>query len=276
MTSARSFSCSPRRWLWAAPLLFAALGELISERAGVLNINLEAMMLGGAFCGVWAASLTASLLAGFIGAALAGIAIATLHGVLCIALRAEQVVSGVALNILVLGATTYAAGAIFGSDASRSVQTLSVWPVPFLSELPVIGRILFEQTAMTYVAFLLIPLVWWILNRTVAGLALQAVGEQAAGATSMGINVHGVRWMALLACGALAGIGGGQLTSGGSGNVHSERDGRARFRCVGGRRVRAVAAVWHNGPRLFSSPLSNRSRSARKSWAFACRIRYSS
>lgn len=201
----------------AAPLLFAALGELISERAGILNINLEAMMLGGAFCGVWVASLTASLLAGFVGAALAGIAIAVVHGVLCIVLRAEQVVSGVALNILVLGATTYAAGAAFGSNTGRSVQTLSIWPIPLLSDLPFVGRILFEQTAMTYVAFLLIPLVWWIVNRTVAGLALQAAGEQAAGATSMGINVRRVRWGAILTCGALAGIGGGQLTLAGLG-----------------------------------------------------------
>jgi simple sugar transport system permease protein len=202
---------------FAAPLLFAALGELISERAGILNINLEAMMLGGAFCGVWAASVTASLFAGFVAAALAGIAIATIHGVLCIALRAEQVVSGVALNILVLGLTTYGAGAIFGSNIGRSMDTLTAWPIPFLSDLPLVGRILFEQTATTYIAFLLVPLVWWGINRTVVGLALQATGEQAAAALSMGINIRLVRWTALLTCGALAGIGGGQLTLAGLG-----------------------------------------------------------
>jgi len=159
----------------ASPLLFAALGELISERAGILNINLEAMMLGGAFCGVWAASATTSLFAGFVGAGLAGVIIAAVHGVLCIVLRAEQVVSGVALNVL------------------------------------------FNQTAATYIAFLLVPLVWWGINRTVAGLALQATGEQPAAAISMGINVRLSRWIALLTCGALAGIGGGQLTLAGLG-----------------------------------------------------------
>jgi ABC-type uncharacterized transport system permease subunit len=201
----------------AAPLLFAALGELISERAGILNINLEAMMLGGAFCGVWAASAAASLFAGFVGAALAGVLIAAIHGVLCIALRAEQVVSGVALNILVLGATTYGVGAVFGSNVSRSVETLTALPIPFLSDLPLVGRVLFDQTATTYIAFLLVPLIWWAINRTVVGLALQATGEQATAAMSMGINIRLVRWTALLTCGALAGIGGGQLTLAGLG-----------------------------------------------------------
>jgi ABC-type uncharacterized transport system permease subunit len=201
----------------AAPLLFAALGELISERAGILNINLEAMMLGGAFCGVWAASATASLFAGFVGAALAGVLIAAIHGVLCIALRAEQVVSGVALNILVLGATTYGVGAVFGSNVSRSVETLTALPIPFLSDLPLVGRVFFDQTATTYIAFLLVPLIWWAINRTVVGLALQATGEQATAAMSMGINIRLVRWTALLTCGALAGIGGGQLTLAGLG-----------------------------------------------------------
>jgi ABC-type uncharacterized transport system permease subunit len=201
----------------ATPLLFAALGELISERAGILNINLEAMMLGGAFCGVWAASATASLFAGFVGAALAGIVIAAIHGVLCIALRAEQVVSGVALNILVLGVTTYGVGAVFGSNVSRSVETLTALPIPFLSGLPFAGRVLFDQTATTYIAFLLVPLMWWAINRTVVGLALQATGEQATAAMSMGVNIRLVRWAALLTCGALAGIGGGQLTLAGLG-----------------------------------------------------------
>jgi ABC-type uncharacterized transport system permease subunit len=201
----------------AAPLLYAALGELVSERAGILNINLEAMMLGGAFCGVWVTSITDSLFAGFVGAALAGMVIAAMHGVLCIVLGAEQVVSGVALNILVLGATTYGAGAVFGSNISRSVDTLPVWALPFLSDLPLVGRVLFDQTATTYIAFLLVPIVWWGINRTVVGLALQATGEQASAAISMGINIQFVRWAALLTCGALAGIGGGQLTLAGLG-----------------------------------------------------------
>jgi ABC-type uncharacterized transport system permease subunit len=201
----------------AAPLLFAALGEVISERAGILNINLEAMMLAGAFCGVWAASLTSSLLAGFLGAAMAGALIATVHGVLCIQLRAEQIVSGVALNILVLGATTYASSVVFVGGLSRTVETLPIYPIPLLSNIPVAGRILFEQTPLTYVAFALIPLVWWGLNRTTLGLAVQATGEQAAGAASMGINVRVTRWAALLTCGVLAGIGGAQLTLAGLG-----------------------------------------------------------
>jgi ABC-type uncharacterized transport system permease subunit len=97
------------------------------------------------------------------------------------------------------------------------VETLTALPIPFLSGLPFAGRVLFDQTATTYIAFLLVPLMWWAINRTVVGLALQATGEQATAAMSMGVNIRLVRWTALLTCGALAGIGGGQLTLAGLG-----------------------------------------------------------
>ena len=202
---------------FAAPLIFAAIGELISEKAGVINIELEAMMLAGAFCGVWAALGSGSLAVGFIGAALGGVLVAFAHGILCFVFRAEQVVSGVVLNIFVLGLTTFGMGPIFGSNFGRATPTLSPLVFPYLSSMPIVGRLLFSYTATVYVAFLLVPAAWWLINRTKIGLALQAAGEAPEAATSMGIKVYRVRWLALTLCGALAGIGGSQLTLAGLG-----------------------------------------------------------
>jgi ABC-type uncharacterized transport system permease subunit len=193
------------------------MGELVSEKTGVINIQLDGMMLAGAFSGVWAALASGSIVIGFAGAALGGMIVAALHGVLCLVLRADQVVSGVVLNILVLGLTTFGIGAVFGGDLGNAAPTLSPVPIPFLSDIPVVGRALFTHTVTVYIALLLVPAVWWLFNRTTFGLALQAAGEAPAAATSMGIRLRKVRWIALLACGALAGIGGGQLTLAGLG-----------------------------------------------------------
>jgi simple sugar transport system permease protein len=202
---------------FAAPLIYAAMGELISERAGVINIELEGMMLAGAFCGVWGALAAGDVGFGFVAGALGGIAVALAHGVLCFLARAEQVVSGVVLNILVLGLTTFAIAPVFGASAGRPGPTLVPLPVPLLADIPVIGRVLFNQTIGVYGAFVAVVGVWWLVSRTTTGLAIQAVGEVPAAAASMGINVRRQRWMALLACGALAGIGGAQLTLSGLG-----------------------------------------------------------
>jgi general nucleoside transport system permease protein len=147
---------------FAAPLVFAAVGELISEKAGVINIELDGMMLSGAFCGVWAALISSSLSAGFIAAALGGALVAVAHGILCLVFRAEQVVSGVILNILVLGLTTFGIGPVFGADLGRSAPTLNLISFPYLSELPIVGRVLFSQTPTVYLAFLLVPATWYL------------------------------------------------------------------------------------------------------------------
>lgn len=196
----------------AAPLLFAALGELISETAGVINIGLEGMMLSGAFCGVWAAQATGSIAAGFIVATVGGVLVAAVHGVTCLVFGANQVVSGVVLNVLVLGLTTFGIAAVFNADLSRSVDTLPRLRIPLLAELPVVGPALFDQNAGVYAAFLLVPVTLWALNRTTVGLQLKSVGERPASAEALGVRVHAVRWAALLTCGAAAGVGGAQLT----------------------------------------------------------------
>jgi ABC-type uncharacterized transport system permease subunit len=225
----------------AAPLIYAAMGELLSEKAGIINIQLEGMMLAGAFCGVWGTLATGSLVAGFASATLGGVLVAVIHGVLCLVFDAQQVVSGVVLNILVLGLTTYAIGPVFGGDLGSAAATLPTVPIPALSEIPIVGRALFSQNIMVYVALFLVGALWWLVYRTTFGLALQAAGEAPAAARSMGVNVRRVRWQMLLASGALAGVGGGQLTLAGLGTFTQN--------VTAGRGFIALAAVvfgrWH-------------------------------
>ncbi len=200
-----------------APLLLAALGELISELGGVINIELEAMMLAGAFAGVLGAFLTRSVLLAFAIAMLGGILVAAVHGVACLSLRANQVVSGVALNILTLGMTSFLLATIIGPRVGQAVANLSPIRVPSLSGLPLIGPALFGQNAVTYLAYLAVPVTWYALSRTRAGLGLRAVGELPSAAESLGLHVIRTRWIALGICGAMAGAGGGLLALGGLG-----------------------------------------------------------
>lgn len=201
----------------SAPLLFTALGELISETAGVINIQLEGMMLMGAFTAMLGAFVSHRIEAGFIAAALGGLLIATVHGVMCLVFRVNQVVSGVVLNLLALGITTFGLEVIFGSNFNRSVPTLGKFAIPLLSRLPVIGQAFFNQPISVYLAFLAVPLIWFLLNRTAAGLALRATGERPEAADALGLRVLRVRWIALLTCGVLAGVGGAQLILAGLG-----------------------------------------------------------
>jgi general nucleoside transport system permease protein len=233
---------------FAAPLVFAAIGELISEKAGMINIQLDGMMLSGAFCGVWAALVSGSLTAGFVGAALGGTLVAVAHGVLCLVFRAEQVVSGVVLNILVLGLTTFGIVPVFGTDLSRTAPTLSPISIPHFSELPIVGRVLFSQTPTVYLAFLLAPAAWYLFSRTTFGLALRAVGEAPAAGLSMGIKIRRLRWIALIACGALAGVGGSQLTLAGLGTFTQN--------VTAGRGFIALAAVIFGSWRPFGTLLA--------------------
>lgn len=200
----------------SAPLLFAAIGELISERAGVINIQLEGMMLCGAFAGVLGARVLSDPWLGFPVAALGGLALAALHGLLCFRFAANQVVSGVVLNILALGATTFLLSQLPGGGG-RGVGGIPDVPVPLLSAIPVLGPALFDQNLMVYAAYACVGILWWALRRTSAGLALSAVGERPEAAASLGVDVRLVRWLAVLACGALAGIGGGLLALAGLG-----------------------------------------------------------
>lgn len=197
----------------AIPILLAALGGMFAERAGVLNIALEGMMLAGAFCGFAAAYLSGSLWFGVALGMIAGAVLGLVLAFYTVRLTSNQVVVGIAINLLMVGATSYAFRAVFGpgTDAPRVTPFPSI-PIPFLSDLPVLGPLLFQQGILVYLAFVLVPLSWVLLSRMSAGMAVTAVGEHPEAAETLGISVARVRTLCLAASGLLAGLGGAFLS----------------------------------------------------------------
>ena len=197
---------------YGTPLVFASLGELLTERSGVLNLGVEGMMLGGAVMGFWAVQHAPgagpfSLAAAVLVAALAGATLALIHSFLVITLRANQIVSGLALTIFAIGLSSYLGSQLELADVPARHQFNSFLPAA-LRHAPIVGPILFDQTALVYLswAFVLIAMVY--LTRTRLGLNVRAVGESPAAADAMGINVTAYRYAHTLVGGALAGIGG--------------------------------------------------------------------
>lgn len=198
----------------AAPLILVALGGLLAERAGVMSISLEGYMLAGAFAAV-AVSNSSGIWAGVAAAACAGLAFALLHGVLSITLRVNQIISGLALNLLALGATGYVNTLVFGQgQAGKQVPAFSTYRIPGLGSIPGVGNILFNQTPFTYFAAVLLVVIVVYLRRTRSGLSLHAVGEHPAAADARGISVWRTRYVAVAVSGVLAGIGGAALSIG--------------------------------------------------------------
>jgi ABC-type uncharacterized transport system permease subunit len=206
-------------WLFAAvllatPLVWAAAGELVSQRAGVLNVGLEGMMLTGAFGAyvvVWhTGSFTLGVFAGAVGGAFA----AALMALLSVSLRADQIIVGVGLNILAFGITAFFINELFPAGEVPVLDRPGPVAIPLLSDIPVIGKALFRQTPLVYLAYLSVPLVWLILFRTRFGLGLRATGEMPAAVDSAGVNVDLVRWAGTTAAGISAGIGGAFLSIG--------------------------------------------------------------
>jgi general nucleoside transport system permease protein len=192
----------------AVPLMLAGLGELVSEKAGLLNLSLEGMMLAGAFGGALGAFLTGSPLVGLGFALLCSCLVAALQGVFSIVLQANQIVSGIGLNITVLGLTTVASRAVFGRDAGFTIAGFAKLPVPGLHDLPVAGQVLFTQSGFVYAAPLLALAIATLLYRTTPGLALRAAGDEPRAVDKSGASVAGVRWLAVLTTGLAAGLGG--------------------------------------------------------------------
>jgi general nucleoside transport system permease protein len=206
----------------AVPLLFAATGETVSERAGVLNISLEGIMLSAAFAaaaGSWAAGSPA------IGLLL-GLAVATLVGLaqafLSVTLRANQIVVGLGINILALGATTLLSRELLGTRSQVDIPGFAHWHIPLLSDLPLVGPAFFRQVGLTYLALLLVPLTWWLLRHTPLGLAVDAVGSDPRAADKTGLSVTRVRYGAVVYASLLAGFGGMFLSIG---DIHTFTEG---------------------------------------------------
>lgn len=192
----------------ATPLLLAAMGEVIAERSGVLNLGVEGMMLGGALAGFAGAVTTGSLWLGFLIGATVGAMMALIHAVFCISLKSDQVISGIMLTLLGVGLTTY-----FSRNWSgRSIDGFSRVTIPGLAEIPYIGTAFFSITPLDYLALVLVPAVWFLLFRTNIGAEITAVGEDPETADTAGVPVFRIQYACVILGGAFAGAGGAQLS----------------------------------------------------------------
>lgn len=192
----------------ATPLVIAAVGELVTERAGVLNLGVEGMMIVGASAGFAAAILSGSSLIGVLVGVLAGCALSAIFGILVIFFAANQVATGLALTILGVGMS----GLIGSGFVGLKRESIAHLDIPVLSELPVVGRLIFGQDPFVYSSLALVVAVSWFLNQTRAGLTLRAVGENHASAHALGLPVRRIRMLSVLFGGACAGLAGAYLS----------------------------------------------------------------
>ena len=199
---------------FATPLAFAAMGGIFSERSGVVNIGLEGMMLAGAFFGIWATASSGSWVIGLAVAVLAGGALALVHAFFSIHLRADQIVSGTAINFLALGITGYLFRSIYGSEGTPTVARIPDLRLPGVDQLPLVGAVIGQLNLMIWLMFVLLLLAWFVLFRTRAGLRLRAVGEHPRAADTVGISVYRVRYAGVTTSGMLAALGGAYLSIG--------------------------------------------------------------
>ncbi len=200
---------------YATPLLFAALGGVMSERSGVINIGLEGMMLMGAFFGVWGADITGSWVLGLIIAMASGVALALIHAVFAITLRADQIVSGFAMNLLALGITGYFYVSHYGTEGTPDnlPRTPDVH-LPGIQDIPFVGDIFGQLNILIWLGLLTVLLLWVLLFRTSTGLRLRSVGENPLAAETAGLSPVRIRYRAVAASGALAAAGGAYLSIG--------------------------------------------------------------
>ena len=192
----------------ATPLLYAALGELITEKSGVLNLGVEGMMLVGAVCGFAAVHYSGSAGLGILGGAAAGALLSLMFAALVLGFQASQVATGLALTIFGVGLS-----AMLGQDlVGVAYDGLPKVAIPFLSDLPIVGALLFNHDILVYGSILLVVLVWWFLKYSRSGLILRAVGDSHDAAHAMGYSVVRIRLLAILFGGAMSGIAGAYLS----------------------------------------------------------------
>lgn len=227
----------------ATPLLFAATGETMTERSGVINLGVEGTMLAGALAAALGATAWGPW-GGLAASALAGMLLAAVFAVLVIGARADQIITGTAISLGAIGLTGAVYRQAYGAEgAGLELPTFAPLAIPLLSNIPVFGPAFFEQPFPTYLAFAGVPLVWWLLFRTRTGLALRATGEGAAMARAVGIRTSLLRAGATVVGGAFAGLGGASLVL--------AQVGTFTERITAGRGFLAIAIVvlgrWHPG-----------------------------
>ncbi len=203
----------------AAPILWASLGGLSSERSGIINIGLEGMMLAGAFFAVVGSAFLHSPWLGLFCAALAGGCFGLLHAWLCIRWRVDQIVSGIGINLLSLGITGFLLLRVFGAHGnSPAVPKFNSFSIDFIHAIPFIGepiaRLLFPLCALHLILVVVVGLMWWLFWKSVWGLRLRATGENPHAVRSAGLYPHRIQYVAVTLSGVLAGIGGAQLSIG--------------------------------------------------------------
>lgn len=190
------------------PILYATLGEIFTERSGILNLGVEGIMITGALTGFLVAKTTGNPYVAFVAAGLAGTCAASIHGLVCLGFQGNQVVSGLALTILGLGVANY-----FGTPfVGLTAPGFNPLPIPYLADIPVAGPIFFRQDLLVYITYIIPVLMWVFLYNTRFGLSLRAAGEYPAAAVAAGLNVVGYRWLGILGGGFFMGLGGAYLS----------------------------------------------------------------
>lgn len=206
----------------AAPIAMAAVAAIYSERAGVVNLGIEGMMLVGAFFAVVFASITQSMLVGVIAGVISGLIFSGLHAVLSIRYMVNQIISGTAILILSLGLTSYLQRSVLNinPELNQPGPAIAALPVPGLWRIPVIGPVFFNQSPIIYAMILLVIITHLVLFYTRWGLRLRSVGEHPKAADTLGINVYQVRYVCVLISGAIAGLAGAYMSIGSAGRFN--------------------------------------------------------
>jgi len=231
---------------FAAPLAFAAIGGIFSERSGVVNIGLEGMMLAGAFFGIVVTVETGQWELGVLGAMAAGAVLALIHAFFCIHLQGDQIISGFAINLLALGVTGYLFRSIYGTRGTPELEErIPNVRLPFIEDIPFFGDVFGNLNLMIWVMFAVVILAFIVLFKTPLGLRIRSVGEHPKAADTVGISVFKVRYAAVILSGVLAGLGGAYLSFG-TGNAFNEN-------MTAGRGFIALAAVIFGNWRPFGA-----------------------
>lgn len=231
----------------SAPLAFAAMGEYISEKAGVLNMSVEGMMLTGAFAGAVGSWMTGSPMLGLLFGLIAVLPVAALQAFLTNVMRANQIVTGIGINILVLGATTLGYRLLFGARSREVIPGWDKWEPWPLTQIPAIGPA-FSQIWLVYMIPVVGVAIWWVMYRTGLGIALRAAGDEPRAVANSGVPVRWLRTGAIMATGLLSALGGIFLSIG---DIHSFTEGMTR-----GAGYLAIAAVIFGNWRILRTVLA--------------------
>jgi simple sugar transport system permease protein len=194
----------------ATPYLFASIGETFSQLSGVLNLGVDGIMLVGAFAAFFVVLNTDNLWLGVLAALIAGLLMGLLMSVISVTLKAEQGISGIGLYMFGLGLSSLLFKVTVGTV--KTVEGFQPIKIPVLGDIPIIGEIFFNHNVMVYMAFLLVPVAWWVLEKTTWGLRIKAAGQNPAAADSLGVNVNRVRYMSVCLGAMLAGLAGASLS----------------------------------------------------------------